>query len=560
MSGADAFPYPDDDPSDVEDLADRFDRAATTIGDELASLRTHTSALPAMWTGASAQRATTELNGIAALAGDADAAMADAAAALDTYAGALVDVRAVIESLRTAYDEADADLAAARRCEPDDDPLDILTREELAEDEHRATIGRLTTQYDAAMADASDAARACGRALDEIAERISTDPDSRDPMLVQIGVLQYLPFGIAPSMHDGTATGTRLYYLGKALDEAGIDVTEWDPSKGLDHNQHIVEQVYEYYADLYRRDPDTYWWAGMAALIGPSFYGGFQDLETFADALEMLRRIADAAGIAPGTFPIGQDVLADLTALTAEELQEELRFYQEQLLGMQQEIFFDMAMAHEAYDDGGMAAIELIFEDDHYGIGPETIAAWRQIDLGRRTGNPDLIASGNAALLLREQQAVISNDYDRMRERPVTGEVVTYMMTMIGAPSVPGARGYGDVFPIDFTVSAEVGTPESIFGVEVPHVSVGNSTTITTPFPDGNIANFEDRWALIERDTLPVYADLAANHPDVILDELDRGVGERADDYVIQNRLDDILADIADWDVESGWSVHVGVP
>lgn len=350
-------------------------------------------------------------------------------------------------------------------------------------------------------------------------------------------------------------------YERRAFANAGIDPAEWNPALGLDHNRAIVEAVYEYYGDLYRAHPDRLWWSGMAALIGPSFYGGFQDLETFSDLIEAVSAIAGSpiGGTVPGAIAVD---------LTGPELADELRWYQQQLLLMQEEIFLDMAPVHEAYLAGGIEHVERMLADDPYDYGPQTIEAWRQIDAGWRSGDPDLIAEGNRTLLFREQFRVILDDYDTMRHRPLTGEVVTYGMTLIGAPSVPGARTYPEVFPLEVEVGAAVSTPDRIplivtpFGsvsVDIPQVEVGAGATVTTPLPDGNISVFHDRWALIEQDTLPVYVDLARNHPEMILDELARPVGDRADDFQIDERLDEIVQHLlVEWDIDVDLRIGVG--
>jgi hypothetical protein len=373
---------------------------------------------------------------------------------------------------------------------------------------------------------------------------------------------------------DGTAVGAaiiqwidgldgealRELYEHRAFANADIDPAEWIPELGLDHNRAIVEAVYEYYGELYREHPDRLWWSGMAALIGPSFYGGFQDLETFSDLLDAVSAVAGSpiGGTVPGAIVVD---------LSGPELSEELRWYQQQLLQMQHEIFLDMAPVHEAYLAGGIEHVERMLHDDPYGYGQQTIGAWRQIDTGWRTDDPDLIAAGNRQLLLREQRYVIDNDYNTMRQRPLTGEAVTYGMTLIGAPSVPGARTYPEVFPLEVEVGATVSTPDRLpllvtpFGgvsVDVPQIEVGAGTTITTPLPDGNISVFWDRWDLIELDTLPVYVELARDHPEVILGELDRPVGERSDEFRIDERLDDIVRHLLlEWDVDV--EVRIGV-
>lgn len=139
-----------------------------------------------------------------------------------------------------------------------------------------------------------------------------------------------------------------------------------------------------------------------------------------------------------------------------------------------------------------------------------------------------------------------------------TGPAMTWAMTLIGAPSIPDAKGYPDVFPL--TVAAEtpgperLGTPDRVFGVDVPSVSVDNPTqvrvTVETPFPDGNIAHFDDRWALIEQDTLPRYQSLLADDPDGTRAIIVSSAEDRIAGYRLTERIDDIVGQMLDWDID----------
>ncbi len=352
-----------------------------------------------------------------------------------------------------------------------------------------------------------------------------------------------------PSPTDAmTAQQLHSYYLDQALRSAGIDPSKWNPALGTDANEASIEAVYEYYASLYKKDPTTFLWAGMAAMIGGSFYAGFQDLGDAQKVADLIAKI----NLLPGGVPL---VLKPLVGLSAYELGIELKYYETTLLNMQQEIFTDMATAHEAYRTGGMAAIERLYANDTYGFGAQTIEAWRQIDEGRRSGNAALIAQGNKILLLREQKYVIDDNYQDMRGRPVTGEAVTYLMTMLGAPSIPGAKTFAEVFPVTLDVGVSVGTPHSVFGVGIPHVDIGTSATVATPFPNGNIANFDDRWALIEADTLPTYLDLAQHHQPTVSNILAVPIGQRADG---NHTIDNLGRVIEDWSIDPDVSVSWG--
>jgi hypothetical protein len=75
---------------------------------------------------------------------------------------------------------------------------------------------------------------------------------------------------------------------------------------------------------------------------------------------------------------------------------------------------------------------------------------------------------------------------------------------------------------------------------------------VSTPFPDGNIAHFDDRWAMFSQDTLPVFFDLAAQ-PGGLETLLAVPIAERAEAYQFPNQLDDI----AEWMLRDGWDVDV---
>jgi hypothetical protein len=71
--------------------------------------------------------------------------------------------------------------------------------------------------------------------------------------------------------------------------------------------------------------------------------------------------------------------------------------------------------------------------------------------------------------------------------------VFTYLMTLTGAPSVPGGRGYPERYPLTLGLGR---------------------LRLRTPLANGNIAIFANRWQLIEEDTLPAYRAFVREHPD----------------------------------------------
>ena len=268
-------------------------------------------------------------------------------------------------------------------------------------------------------------------------------------------------------------------WLNRALDSAGIDRRSWRPGRGVEENRRTVEAVYGYYGRLFLDHPYLQW-AGLAGMIGPAFYAGFQDVGLVPDAV----RGAVIAVLGRAARRLAGDAAGDLG------------FYETTFLAMQKKIFEDLAGMHEAYLAGGVAQIEEFYRARI--IDAATLEAWRQIDTGRRDAAAAAVADGNRALLFREQHDIIDRFYVRMRGyRWPLGPAFTYLLTLAGAPSVPGAHSYPERYPL--TVDAWL-----------PRVAV----SARTPLADGNIAIFADRWKLIDTDTLPAYLALLRDHPD----------------------------------------------
>jgi hypothetical protein len=268
-------------------------------------------------------------------------------------------------------------------------------------------------------------------------------------------------------------------WLDRALDSAGIDRGSWRPGRGVEENRRTIEAVYGYYGRLFLDRPYLQW-AGLAGMIGPAFYAGFQDLGLVPDAV----RGAVTAVAGRAARRLAGDAAGDLG------------FYETTFLTMQKKIFEDLAGMHEAYLAGGVAQIEEFYQARI--IDAATLTAWRQIDTGRRDAASAAVADGNRALLFREQHDIIDRFYARMLGyRWPLGRAFTYLLTLAGTPSVPGARSYPERYPL--TVDAWL-----------PRIAV----SARTPLAAGNIALFTDRWKLIDADTLPAYLTLLRDHPD----------------------------------------------
>jgi hypothetical protein len=305
-------------------------------------------------------------------------------------------------------------------------------------------------------------------------------------------------------------------WLGRALDSAGIDRGSWRPGRGVEENRRTIEAVYGYYGRLFLDRPYLQW-AGLAGMIGPAFYAGFQDLGLVPDAV----RVAVTAVAGRAARRLAGDAAGDLG------------FYETTFLTMQKKIFEDLAGMHEAYLAGGVAQIEEFYQARI--IDAATLTAWRQIDSGRRDAASTAVADGNRTLLFREQHDIIDRFYARMLGyRWPLGRAFTYLLTLAGTPSVPGARSYPERYPL--TVDAWL-----------PRIAV----SARTPLADGNIALFTDRWKLIDADTLPAYLTLLRDHPDRARALVATPLPQRATGYRLLVRGGQLAAAaLTHWDVK----------
>jgi hypothetical protein len=311
----------------------------------------------------------------------------------------------------------------------------------------------------------------------------------------------------AAAARPSAASQLRSYWLDRAFREAGIDRTHWDPDRGVEVNRRTIERVYAYYGQLYLRHARLEW-AGMANLIGPSFYAGFQDVGFLPD---QTRRLLTRVGRAAGS---GKRWLLRQGAVEG-PLVADLGFFETTFLTMQRKIFEDQALMHEAYLEAGLDAIRALHDAGIIDDG--TAQAWEQIDSGER----DAVQAGNRTLLFREQYEIIDRFYVEMsKHRPPSGPLFTYALTVAGSPAIPGALTYPDVFP--FTLAASVSR----------HIRIA----VRTPLPAGNLAVFANRWQLIERDTLPTYQHLITAESAEVRELIERPIAERTRRFRLAQR------------------------
>lgn len=347
--------------------------------------------------------------------------------------------------------------------------------------------------------------------------------------------------GIDPQRYAGLLAQ---YWAARAAKRAGIDLDAWDPTKGTDGNRSTISAVYTFYGKLYLHDPEKLQWAGMANMIGPSFAGGFLDIDLFKDLAGHVLGPADALpDWARALLPPPLKELDTIGRLSAHEL----NFFETKFLAMQKHIFFDQGAMHEAYVDGGDAhGLANIREMREAGlIDDRAMNAWTEID----SGIPSLIKAGNTDLLYREQNQIIDRQYDEMRNYhgPV-GEAFTYLMTVVGAASIPGTKTPAEFSPFSFTIKAST-----------PLAGPEGEVDVKTTLPDFNVSDKDSRWDYVTKDTLPAYQKLLAEHPDEARRIIASDVDDRIDDQRLAHRWPQLLDHLAtEWDIDVKVGEHLG--
>ncbi|HEY0500226.1 MAG TPA: hypothetical protein VGD48_31070 [Kutzneria sp.] len=324
------------------------------------------------------------------------------------------------------------------------------------------------------------------------------------------------------------------YWLVKAANEAGIDLSKWDPKAGVDGNLGNIMSVYKFYGKLFLDHPELQW-AGMANMIGPSFAGGFMDLDSMKD---FAHGLADKINSLPPELraAVPQE-LRDLASAGADLTGDELGWFENKFLAMQKHIFIDQGSMHEAYVNGGAGAID---EMRRAGLIDDRAAnAWNDM----ASGDPSRIQHGNTDLLYREQNQVIAKQYDEMYNHDgVVGKAMTYGMTVAGQASIPGTHTPGEYKPL--TVGADVTVP-GLFSDE----TVG--AHVKTPLPSFNVADRDHRWDYVTHDTLPAYQKLLAEHPDQARAIVASSVPDRVADQRLSHRWPQLAEHLLnDWDVD----------
>ncbi len=175
--------------------------------------------------------------------------------------------------------------------------------------------------------------------------------------------------------------------------------------------------------------------------------------------------------------------LIDLGAKDLGALAGELRYVETTFLKMQQNIFDDLAWQHVAYQRGGMAALGALHDRDS--LKKVHLGAWREID----SRDAARVQRGNLRLLRYEQEKIIGDDYDAIRDHSEVTWLSTLGMSVVAESPIDGGRPFREVVPYD--VKPTVNTPriplvpDRLVPDRVPFTDVpvpgGGGVSIDTP-------------------------------------------------------------------------------
>jgi len=305
---------------------------------------------------------------------------------------------------------------------------------------------------------------------------------------------------IAPERYAALLYQMRLV---QCTQESGIDLATWDPETTLAQCKPNMFKSYEYYRQFQINHTELQW-AGMGGLVGADFGAGIEDLETgkFVYELPGIAELAKAVigsvgaryGVAAADFlPSGMRALAANADRIAPA---DLAWFVRKVLVMQKAIYQDMMTQHITYVREGLSGIREMYSARI--IDDRTMEAWQDV----ASGDAERIGRGNENLLRREQEYCVGTLWDQCRSYgDGIGEVLTYMTTLAGSPSVAGVPALREFRPVEFDVDVQ--------GIGRTHVQLG------APSWDWSI--FEDRWTFVTTELLPRYA-YQANHDRAALD------------------------------------------
>jgi hypothetical protein len=379
-------------------------------------------------------------------------------------------------------------------------------------DEAVAARDRDAATAEAALADAS------GDGLDDTWWQLQVIP-LLEARFAALGVERpaYLQF---VRTEAGLVLNTPAGWRYQAYAEAGIDPEAWEPARGLEANDETARAAWDYYRTLYLSDPERYEWAGLAWFAGATVYAGVQDLSVTTDALRRASDLDGAREVLGRLYPAARVELL-LAGASLPEVVEDLEQVEADMMGMQRQIFDDIAWQHVAFREGGLEAMEGVFAVGF--IGRREVGVWRDLDRGR----PEAVARANRNLAYVEQHDVIADDFTRLRTgRGVVGHAFTLATSAVAASPVPGGRPFREVVPYEVTVDTPdrlAVVPDRLVPDRVPgtgwRVPGGDGVDVDLPdrahltdLPLNDVSIFRNRWAWITDDMLPAYRRFLDRH------------------------------------------------
>ncbi|WP_345229874.1 hypothetical protein [Gordonia polyisoprenivorans] len=220
------------------------------------------------------------------------------------------------------------------------------------------------------------------------------------------------------------AAALQQYWVLRACSDAGIALPRWNPHTAITGNRATMEKCFSYYAALALENPRLQW-AGMAAMVGPSFVAGLLDLDLAADALTIAQLRGALATVARAVHPHTTNPDIDSLAPAAARITTaDVRAYEVSVVQMSKHVFFDFAPQLAAYTTSGIGAV---IELHRAGlITADTLNAWYQIN----SGDAGHATTANAYLEYHEQVHVVGDQWDRARRTgTVIGQALTYLTT-----------------------------------------------------------------------------------------------------------------------------------
>lgn len=281
----------------------------------------------------------------------------------------------------------------------------------------------------------------------------------------------------------------------------GCESWQRDTSLGVSCNDWRIQQGYHFYQQIFDRHPEVRW-AGLAKLAGDTVYGGMQDIHVLRGMTrdERIRWLAKYATHLPKWVI---DALANLS-------ERELDFYEVKLEQMQRKIFVDLGWQLSAYDRGGIAEMRRLKAAGQ--LDKTMLRAWENI----ASGDPRRISQGNQDLALREQRDILQPFYDEMLAHP-GGKAATYLFSLTAGTPVPGSQSFREYK----TRPRETKLPG---GIVIRHRPL---------LPDGDVANFPDRWDWLTHNVIPQYNKLLREDPQGIKKAIDAPLGDKAEEFRI---------------------------